>query len=168
MGSYDLILVSDCIYNPTHHEPLLQSIRALLKLPPRVSDGTDGGDGGRALVSFSLHGNTTDQSVWNFVDRKVGAVQCGDWRLQARAVPELCLTPRAASAAATTATTKPATSLSSDENDILPVRQDGGPRGWNMEAQMKHLDLWTANMEATRWIAYLYEITWVPLSVDVQ
>jgi len=52
---YDLVLVSDCIYMPDAHDALLQSIRGCLK--------------GSAIISFSLHGNVPDQSVWNFFDK---------------------------------------------------------------------------------------------------
>jgi hypothetical protein len=167
-NSYDMILVSDCIYNPTHHEALLQSIRALLKLPPpQMEDGNlhtnsnhngdnagQGGGGGRAIVSFSLHGNTTDQSVWDFVEHKVGAIRCGEYRLQARAVPHL----HSASGVVSDS--------DNDSNDVVRFvdPQGEGGVGWNMEEQMKRLNLWAANMEAKRWIAHLYEIRWVPVS----
>ena len=53
---FDVVLAADCVYIPTWHEALLDSIRMLLA------------EGGVALLPFALHGNTNDDSVWGIVD----------------------------------------------------------------------------------------------------
>jgi predicted nicotinamide N-methyase len=99
----DLILASDCIYNPAYHDHLLESIFQTLSVK------------GRAIIAFSLHGNTPDELVWGFFDK---ARQ--DKGLKVRAVVE---------------------------------------DGWDMEAEMKRLDLWKHSMNPRRWIAHVYELT---------
>ena len=133
---YDVIIVSDCIYNPNYHVPLLESVARMLKFP----DGSGRHSGGRAIISFSLHGNTTNETVWDFLDLVHGMKSLDQqWRLAAAPVSALC-------------------------NDDL-IAKDGsmeyvGKGGWNMEDTMKKLDLWAANLDPQRWIAYLYEVTW--------
>ena len=150
-NQYDFVIVSDCIYNPTYHSALLDSIAAFLKLPTSSSsssfEGDDsainGGGGGRAIVSFSLHGNTSDDTVWNFLklaDNKTSADQ--QWKLQVQPAAEL---------------------VDLDPHDgVAMERMERG--GWNMEGKMKQLGLWADNMEGKRWIAYLYEFTWIGIA----
>jgi predicted nicotinamide N-methyase len=53
-NSADLVIASDCIYNPTHHTSLLQSaVRSM------SSDGL-------FIVGYSLHGNVPSDRVLNF------------------------------------------------------------------------------------------------------
>ena len=137
--SYDLVIVSDCIYNPTFHRDLLTTIAATLRLPDGPHDS-----GGRVILSFSLHGNTPDQDIWNFIDGMVPETQHGEWRLQACPV-------RAESLASTTLAAAP------DGRKEQPTE---GRHGWDMEQMMKDLGLWVANIKAKRWFSYLYEITW--------
>jgi hypothetical protein len=134
-NSYDLILVSDCIYNPRFHGDLLKTIATTLRLPHATTDDDDGG-GGRAILSFSLHGNVPDQDIWNFIDHTIPETRHGTWRLTARPVPK---------------------HGQHTKNRPQPVE---GRYGWDMEATMKDLGLWTAHIEPKRWFSYLYEITW--------
>ena len=86
---YDLIIISDCIYNPQYHDVLLDSLVATLKLPTSeqvveercdgsASDGSNGNGvgnrsngSGRAVISFSLHGNVDDSNIWSFIKTKI-------------------------------------------------------------------------------------------------
>ncbi len=131
---YDIVLVSDCIYNPNFHASLLESIAATMKLP----DGDK--RGGRAIISFSLHGNIKDEIVWEFLEMANDKCSAdGKWHLHARPI----------------------------ENREIAELHDGnmvleyiGRGGWNMEEKMRQLNLWAANVDPQRWIAYLYELTW--------
>jgi hypothetical protein len=90
-------------------------------------------------VSFSLHGNIGDDAVWNFfVFANITRSPDGEWRLQA----------------------VPVSTLSSESSS-----SDGANGGWNMEERMKELGVWVAQLEPRRWIAYLYELRWVPEEV---
>ena len=62
---YDVILVSDCIYDPTYHQELLNSICATLR-KPNHQDGKVDDRGGRVIVTFSIHGNVPEENVWEF------------------------------------------------------------------------------------------------------
>ena len=135
---YDLVLVSDCIYNPTFHRDLLKTVAATLKLPGGKDD-----TGGRAILSFSLHGNTPDQDIWNFVDSIIPETRHEEWRLQASPVPQAHIT------------STPLASVAGETQQ--PVE---GRHGWEMERIMKELGLWTANIESKRWFSFLYEVTW--------
>jgi len=137
---YDLVLVSDCIYDSNYHDALLKSISNTLALPthrgiPGMMTGHDS-QGGRALVSFSLHGNIDDDAVWKFLElAETTRSPDGHWRLRYA----------------------PVSSLSSGSSS------DTSPKiGWNMEESMKELGIWVAHLEPSRWIAYLYELRWVP------
>jgi hypothetical protein len=139
--TYDLIIVSDCIYNPTYHRELLKSISATLRLPICMEEEEGIEDGGCAIVSFSLHGNTPDKDIWDFIEKVIPEqrhITDTTWRLQARPIPK---------------------DDSTDERTTQALEE--GRFGWNMEETMKNLDLWTANMDPKRWYAYLYEIKWV-------
>ncbi|KAL3923155.1 MAG: hypothetical protein SGILL_001814 [Bacillariaceae sp.] len=137
--SYDLVIVSDCIYNPTYHRDLLKTIAATLRLPEKESED----EGGRAILSFSLHGNTPDKDIWDFVDKVVPETRHGHWRMQARRVKHDFI-----SSLRTT---------SGSQQKPQPVQ---GRHGWDMESTMKDLGLWTANIEPKRWFSFVYEITW--------
>ncbi|KAG7360121.1 lysine methyltransferase [Nitzschia inconspicua] len=130
-NSYDLILVSDCIYNPQYHKDLLKTIAATLRLP------RNGCIGGKAVISFSLHGNTPDQDIWTFIDHTIPGLHYGDWRLTATPV----------------------------DHELSTLLQQPqvveGRQGWDMEEIMKDMGLWTAHMEPKRWFSYLYEVTWM-------
>jgi hypothetical protein len=139
-GGYDLIIVSDCIYNPTYHRDLLKTIAATLRLPATPDD-----PGGRVILTFSLHGNTPDRDIWNFIDRVIPEETCHDeWKLQARPVQDDLMTESFAS-------------FASSHEKQQPVV---GRHGWDMEETMKELGLWTANIEPKRWFSFLYEIMW--------
>mmetsp|Transcript_1396 Transcript_1396/g.2942 ORF Transcript_1396/g.2942 Transcript_1396/m.2942 type:complete len:373 (-) Transcript_1396:448-1566(-) len=145
-NGYDLVIVSDCIYNPEYHEALLESLAHTLNL------------GGRAVVSFSLHGNVDDELIWDFVEQQIPATAypcCGQdnydgndkddqgcWRLEARCV--------------STSNTA-ATGDNNNDNSQAFVHREG----WNMEDTMKKLGLVTEGLAEERWFSYVYEITWV-------
>jgi hypothetical protein len=131
-NSYDLVLVSDCIYNPLFHGDLLKTIAATLRLPPATTDES----GGKAILSFSLHGNTPDQHIWNFIDHLVPQTRHGNWQLTAQPV---------------------LAHWEHTNNRPQPVE---GRYGWDMENTMMNLGLWTSHIEPKRWFSYLYEITW--------
>jgi predicted nicotinamide N-methyase len=149
-NQYDLVIVSDCIYNPMYHEALLDSIASTLKFPTGTTKTTNtANNGGRAIVSFSLHGNTKDETVWNFLDMVNHKCSTGGkWKLQALPITDLDTTDNA---------------LVVKMEESVDNRRSGG--GWNMEKKMRQLDLWVANLEPSRWIAYLYELTWIPTTV---
>lgn len=144
-SQYDLIIVSDCIYNPLYHDVLLISLSEALALP--VVDGTK--RGGKAVVSFSLHGNVDDSMIWKFLDQKIPSkTRMNDdnsnnnsdvvWRLKARCV---------------SSTTQP-----QREAEQLIVDREG----WNMEKTMNEVfGMVTEGIKPERWLAYVYEITWV-------
>ena len=144
-NTYDLVVVSDCIYNPNFHEQLLQSISTTLALPGDRGNTTgmatrrDDSKGGCALVTFSLHGNISDDAVWKFLAKAdITRSPDGKWRLQS----------------------VPVSGLSSS------CSIGDGPRGgWNMEETMKELGVWVDQLEPHRWIAYLHELRWVPVEV---
>lgn len=142
-NSYDWIIVSDCIYNPNYHESLLQSIASCLTFPTVPATTTTGG---RAIVTFSLHGNTSDDTIWEFFNKVRNIQRCDqgrEWQLKARPIREL---PNA---------------QTSEENAIPMPTMDLESGGWHMEETMKFLDLWAANVEPKRWLAYVYEILWI-------
>eukprot|EP00536_Pseudo-nitzschia_multiseries_P016239 jgi/Psemu1/263522/estExt_Genewise1Plus.C_10530015 len=131
---YDLVIVSDCIYNPEYHEALLETLTHTLAL------------GGRAVLSFSLHGNVDDEVIWDFVEQEIPAKSFPDgnnneedeaWRLEARCV------------------SKSETSDTNDDN-VFVYRE-----GWNMEDTMKELRVAKDGLASERWFSYVYEITWV-------
>ena len=64
MNLYDIVAVSDCIYDPNYHQQLLDSICATLKKP--TNQGRKANDGGRVIITFSLHGNVPEDNVWAF------------------------------------------------------------------------------------------------------
>jgi len=134
---YDLIIVSDCIYNPDFHDALVDSIAALLKKPgcEKVSGADNDDGGGIAVVTFSLHKNTSDDNVWKFFQKVEERKADVGFRLRFRPADD----------------TRPAISAT------IP-RAAGG--GWQMEDVMKELQLWKANMNPSRWVAYVYQITW--------
>ena len=174
---YDLIIISDCIYNPQYHDVLLDSLVATLKLPTSeqvveehdgsASDGSHGNGvgnrsngSGRAVISFSLHGNVDDSNIWNFIKIKIPSrttkmktkyhhpstiIEQDDvnfvvYKLHARCV-----------------STSTATSSSSQDNDI-DIDND---EGWYMKETMTKLGLESDGIDEKRWYAYVYEITWV-------
>ena len=143
--TYDLVVASDCIYNSNYHTKLLQSISTTLALPGDKGNTTgmaarrDNSTGGRAIVTFSLHGNISDDAVWKFLAMAdITRSPDGKWRLQS----------------------VPVSALSSSCSSM-----DGPRGGWNMEETMKELGVWVAQLEPRRWIAYLYELQWVPVEV---
>jgi hypothetical protein len=128
---HDLVIVSDCIYDPNYHDDLLVSLSRTLAL-----DGT-------AVVSFSLHGNVQDAVIWEFFERKLPSTTTRNrtqedgaavWRLAASCV-----------------------SSSSSSSDGVVIRD-----GWNMKETMSELGMVTEGIVPDRWLAYVYEITWVP------
>jgi predicted nicotinamide N-methyase len=62
-GHFDVVIVADCIYNPSLHEPLLRSCHQLLRRGKTKED-----ESGAVLVAFSLHPNTSHESVFAFFD----------------------------------------------------------------------------------------------------
>ena len=54
-GGFEVVLASDCLYNPELHGVLLDSIEMLMA-PEGVG-----------LLPFALHGNTADENVWGIV-----------------------------------------------------------------------------------------------------
>jgi Lysine methyltransferase len=133
--TYDLILVSDCIYNPQYHHDLMKTIAATLRLPQ--DDSSD--NGGKAILSFSLHGNTPDQDIWNFLDHVVPQTRKEKWQLTAHPIQKEVI----------------------KSSSVTPRPQPVEDRyGWDMEETMKDLGLWTAHMEPKRWFSFLYEIRW--------
>ena len=177
---YDLIIISDCIYNPQYHDVLLDSLVSTLKLPTSeqvveercegsASDGSNGNSvgnrsngSGRAVISFSLHGNVDDSNIWNFIKIKIPSrttkmktkyhhpstiIEQDDvnffvYKLHARCV-----------------STSTATSSSSQDNDNdIDIDND---EGWYMKETMTKLGLESDGIDEKRWYAYVYEITWV-------
>lgn len=152
-NSYDLVIVSDCMYNPQYHNVLLKSIAATMKLPSLPSATENQAyDGGRTIIAFSLHGNTEEQHMWNFLWEKVPKERKGCWQLFASPIKELKRTSRSANS----------TSNSSSVTTLEMVDPRGG---WHMEETMRELDLWTANIADERWIAFAFEIKW-SLSIE--
>mmetsp|Transcript_18730 Transcript_18730/g.46516 ORF Transcript_18730/g.46516 Transcript_18730/m.46516 type:complete len:354 (+) Transcript_18730:58-1119(+) len=130
VSPHDLVIVSDCIYDPSYHNDLLVSLSRTLRLPFKTTS-----NGGIAVVSFSLHGNVQDSAIWEFLESKLPSTIRKDdtgtgWRLEARCV-------------------------SSNE--------ETGEKGWHMETTMNELGMVTEGIEPERWLAYVYEITWVPI-----
>ena len=162
--SFDLVIVSDCIYNPEHHDALLDSLARTLALPRsnercRRMGFEENEIGGRAMISFSLHGNVDDDKIWNFIEHKIPSKRCpshwesGDWlRLNARCV----------------STTPSSSTSNSDSSDIVHSQQENKNirEGWNMEDTMTKLEMVTEGMKPERWLAYVYEITWVKADDD--
>eukprot|EP00535_Pseudo-nitzschia_heimii_P008677 CAMPEP_0197179040 /NCGR_PEP_ID=MMETSP1423-20130617/4116_1 /TAXON_ID=476441 /ORGANISM="Pseudo-nitzschia heimii, Strain UNC1101" /LENGTH=655 /DNA_ID=CAMNT_0042628885 /DNA_START=153 /DNA_END=2120 /DNA_ORIENTATION=- len=160
---HDLVVVSDCIYDPEHHDALLRSLARTLALPPPKGGGSGGGGGGVAVLSFSLHGNVSDEAIWEFLEEKLPSTvrtrrtnnnkkkkknQDDDddgtvWRLRAR-----CFS--------TTTTFESEPPEEEDDDDQELVRE-----GWNMESTMDRLGMVTEGLAPERWLAYVYEITWV-------
>ncbi|OEU14359.1 hypothetical protein FRACYDRAFT_240899 [Fragilariopsis cylindrus CCMP1102] len=174
---YDLIIISDCIYNPQYHDVLLDSLVSTLKLPTSeqvveehdgsASDGSNSNGvgnrsngSGRAVISFSLHGNVDDSNIWSFINTKIPSrttkmktkfhhpstineqddVNLVVYKLHARCVST-------------------ATSSSSQDNDIdIDIDND---EGWYMKETMTKLGLESDGIDEKRWYAYVYEITWV-------
>uniref|UniRef100_A0A7S4IZL9 Calmodulin-lysine N-methyltransferase n=1 Tax=Odontella aurita TaxID=265563 RepID=A0A7S4IZL9_9STRA len=56
-GRFDLLVASDCIYNPTYHEALLRSASAVI-------DESEG----LFVVGYSFHGNVPPERVTQFFD----------------------------------------------------------------------------------------------------
>jgi predicted nicotinamide N-methyase len=63
-GRFDVVIVADCIYNPSLHDGLLRSCHQLLRRSKTEDD-----EGGVVLVAFSLHPNTSHESVFGFFDK---------------------------------------------------------------------------------------------------
>ena len=62
---FDLLIASDCIYNPQYHQALLESVYALLDKHR-----------GRLIVGYSFHGNVPNPSVLDFFQKAdVGGLQ---------------------------------------------------------------------------------------------
>lgn len=139
---HDLVIVSDCIYNPVYHNDLLVSLSRTLGLPSFPQTPT----GGIAIVSFSLHGNVQDSAIWEFLESKLPSTTRNDkngtsWRLNSH-----CVSPTL------------------ESNEETGVHEGLGVReGWNMETTMNKLGLETEGIEPERWFAYVYEITWVKI-----
>jgi len=55
-GRADLLIASDCIYNPMHHRALLESAIGTMN------------DGGLFVVGYSFHGNVSPNEVLAFFD----------------------------------------------------------------------------------------------------
>ena len=161
--SYDLVIVSDCIYNPEHHDALLHSLASTLALPRSNKRckrmGFEENDiGGRAVISFSLHGNVDDDRIWNFIENKIPSKRCpryksDGWKLNARCVSTSTSTSTSSSSSSSSSTTTTTQSSSSSSNTVR--------EGWNMEETMTKLEMATEGMKPERWIAYVYEITWI-------
>jgi len=136
---HDLVIVSDCIYNPEYHDDLLASLSRTLAIP------LSGQKGGIAVVSFSLHGNVKDEVIWDFLESKLPSQKLTagrvEWRLQAKCVSF-------------------GQNIAGDTSnqEHVPVRE-----GWDMENTMNELGMETEGIKPERWIAYVYEITWVPI-----
>jgi predicted nicotinamide N-methyase len=56
-AKFDVVVASDCIYNPECHEILLRSASAVL------------GDAGVLIVGFSFHGNAANDAILAFFER---------------------------------------------------------------------------------------------------
>ena len=139
ISPHDLVIVSDCIYDPSYHNDLLVSLSRALCLP--TSTGTS--NGGIAVVSFSLHGNVQDSAIWEFLESKLpSTIRIDDtgtgngWRLEARCV---------------------------SSNDQTAEKNVAVREGWHMETTMNELGMVTEGIKPERWLAYVYEITWVPI-----
>jgi len=119
--------------------------------------------GGRAVISFSLHGNVDDDKIWNFIEHKIPSTTTNNkrcpppshqegsgvsWRLNAR-----CVSTTPSSSSSTT----------TSDSDIVHSQQENKNirEGWNMEDTMMKLEMVTEGMKPERWLAYVYEITWV-------
>jgi hypothetical protein len=163
---YDLVIISDCIYNPQYHDVLLDSLVSTLKFPSETIRDSYGiiscdGSSGRAVISFSLHGNVDDTNIWDFIKIKIPS---------------------------RTTKTKhnhhPTRSDDDDDDDdddtvsyklharcvstSTPSRNDNDDEGWYMKETMTKLGLESDGIEEKRWYAYVYEITWVVnVNVDV-
>lgn len=133
-NNYDLIIVSDCIYNPKHHHALLKTIAATLRFP--ACDTTPHA-GGKAILSFSLHGNAPDQDIWNFVDKTIPSTRSGGWHLVALPVQD--------------------GGVLENQETRQPVP---GRHGWDLEQIMQDFGIWTAHFDRKRWFSYLYVISW--------
>lgn len=134
---HDLVIVSDCIYNPEYHDDLLVSLSSTLALPSGTSsDPTT--NGGVAVVSFSLHGNVRNEVIWEFLETKLPSQRRSDgdrdWHLQAQCV----------------------------STNVEVESESSTRQGWDMENTMNGLGMETEGINPERWIAYVYEITWVP------
>ncbi len=140
---HDLVIVSDCIYNPDYHDDLLVSLSTTLALPKTSTESTT--RGGVAVISFSLHGNVRNEVIWEFLESKLPSQTRSDgeldWHLQAQCV---------------------STNRDEVESEIS-TRQ-----GWDMENTMNDLGMETEGIHPERWIAYVYEITWVPVSTSLK
>ena len=141
---HDLVIVSDCLYDPEYHEDLLKSLAKTLTLPG-TTDDADNNTGGVAVVSFSLHGNVKDAAIWEFIETKLPSTQRSDSSGKVYKLKATCISQ--------TETTEV-----SDTNQPCVVRE-----GWNMEYTMIELDMVTEGMHSERWLAYVYEITWAPV-----
>mmetsp|Transcript_27722 Transcript_27722/g.75549 ORF Transcript_27722/g.75549 Transcript_27722/m.75549 type:complete len:363 (-) Transcript_27722:214-1302(-) len=133
-NDYDLVIVSDCIYDPEYHEALLETLAHTLAL------------GGRAVLSFSLHGNVEDEVIWDFVEQEIPAKTFPDgsnsdeneaWRLEARCVSK-------------------SETTDSDDVNVFVHRE-----GWDMENTMKKFRVAKDGLARERWFSFVYEITWV-------
>ena len=134
---HDLVIVSDCIYNPEYHDDLLVSLSRTLALPSSTSsDPTT--NGGVAVVSFSLHGNVRNEVIWEFLESKLPSQRMSDgkrnWHLRAQCV----------------------------STNVEVESESSTRQGWDMETTMNDLGMETEGINPERWIAYVYEITWVP------
>ena len=136
---HDLVIVSDCIYNPEYHDDLLASLSRALALPISKEEPIGGGV---AVVSFSLHGNVQDAAIWEFLESKLPSKKREEdgvvWGLEARCV-------------------------SCEQNPEAVQDKRIVREGWNMETTMNQLGMVTEGIKRERWIAYVYEITWAPM-----
>jgi hypothetical protein len=177
-GEHDLVIVSDCIYNPEFHDDLLLSLSRTLALPTMANTTTistnttksASNGGGVAVVSFSLHGNVQDAAIWEFLDQKLPSTMRNNndndnnndtiegevvvWRLHARCV-SIGPQPQPHTESQTQITQNPST------REELPGEQHVAREGWDMESTMTDLGMVTEGMLSERWLAYVYEITWV-------
>ena len=139
---HDLVIVSDCIYNPEGHEALLESMANTIALPdifPTKRPGV-------AVLSFSLHGNVEDDAIWEFIDKKLPSTTRTDanevtWMLTAKCV----------------STSNGFRHELGRIEEHLPAKREG----WNMEETMVNLGMITEGMVPERWLAYVYEVGWV-------
>ncbi len=131
---HDLVIVSDCIYNPEYHDDLLVSLSTALALPNGETESTT--SGGVAVVSFSLHGNVRNEAIWEFLESKLPSTRRSDgekyWCLQAQCV----------------------------STDPKTESETSSRQGWDMESTMNDLGMETEGINPERWIAYVYEIRW--------
>jgi hypothetical protein len=153
-SQHDLVIVSDCIYNPNFHDDLLVTLSRTLAVPTNKEKT----NGGIAVVSFSLHGNVQDSAIWEFLDQKLPSTIRNDERNGDNSGVVLRLNAKCVSTEADTQ----AQSQAREEPTNAEQQQEPAIReGWNMESTMTELGMVTEGMQSERWLAYVYEITWI-------